>query len=319
MSAGDNALAAGAAFAALVDWGTSNFRLWLVDRSGKVLAERQSGEGMGTIANPAGFSDVLESHLAALAAPAGLPVAIAGMAGARTGWIEATYLNAPADLRALYQGAVRAPSDHRKAFILPGVCQRDPLPYDVMRGEETQLAGAVTAGKDTGLFCMPGTHSKWVLLKQGVIEQFATVMTGELFDLISKQSILRLSMAGAERSGADHPAFVAAAREAMEPGFAITARLFSIRAGGLLAGATASDASARLSGLLIGAEVAAMRHLVPSGSMVHIVGSESLAALYTQALAIAGLSADPLDGSALVRSGLFAAATELFANQETEA
>ncbi|SMC45092.1 2-keto-3-deoxygalactonate kinase [Rhizobium sp. RU36D] len=318
MSAGDNSPVTGAAFAALADWGTSNFRLWLVDRSGAVLAERQSGEGMGTIANPAGFSDVLEGHLQALAAPVGLPVAIAGMAGARTGWIEAPYLTAPADLRALYQGAVRAPSDHRKAFILPGVCQREPLPYDVMRGEETQLAGAVFAGKDSGLFCMPGTHSKWVLLNQGVIEQFATVMTGELFDLISKQSILRLSMAGAERSGAEHPAFVAAAKEAMEPGFSITARLFSIRASGLLSGATATDAAARLSGLLIGAEVAAMRHLVPTGGTVRIVASESLTGLYSAALAASGLSAEPLDGSALVRSGLFAAATALFANQNTD-
>ncbi len=319
MSAVETSINPGAAFAALVDWGTSNFRLWLVDRAGNVLAERQSGEGMGTIAEPALFSDVLESHLKALDAPQGLPVAIAGMAGARTGWIEAPYLTAPADLRALHQGAVRAPSAHRPAFILPGVCQRAPLPYDVMRGEETQLAGAVSAGKHSGLFCLPGTHSKWALLKDGSIEQFATIMTGELFDLISKQSILRLSISGAERAGADHPAFVTAAKEAMEPGFSITARLFSIRAGGLLAGASATDAAARLSGLLIGAEVAAMRHLVPSGSTVHIVGSESLTALYTEVLALAGLSAEPLDGSALVRSGLFAAAKELFANQETEA
>lgn len=314
MTAVTTATEKGAAFVALADWGTSNFRVWLVDRKGNILGERQSAEGMGTIPTPAGFSDVLESHLAALGAPAGLPVVVAGMAGARTGWIEAAYRTVPADLRALHQGAVKAPSEHRPVHILPGVSQGAPLPYDVMRGEETQLAGAVSSGTASALFCLPGTHSKWALLEGGTVTQFATIMTGELFDLISKQSILRLSISGAERSGPDHPAFVAAAKEAMEPGFSVTARLFSIRAGGLLAGATATDAAARLSGLLIGAEVAAMRHLVPAGGKVHIIGSEALTALYGKVLALAGLDTVPLDGSVLVRSGLFAAALALYAN-----
>ena len=82
-----------------VDWGTSSFRLWLIDRAGQVLTERRSGEGM-LAATKAGFPAVLRSHLAAVEAPDHLPVLVCGMAGARTGWVEAGYVDTPAPLAA---------------------------------------------------------------------------------------------------------------------------------------------------------------------------------------------------------------------------
>ncbi|MGY4482551.1 2-keto-3-deoxy-galactonokinase [Bradyrhizobium sp. LM3.2] len=143
-----------------VDWGTSSFRLWLIDRAGKVLTERRSDEGMLAAAK-AGFPAVLQSHLAAVEAPDHLPVLVCGMAGARTGWVEAGYVDTPAPLSAVLKQAARVPGETRDIRILPGIAQRDTKAPDVMRGEETQLLGALgldTAGE--ALVCMPGTHSK---------------------------------------------------------------------------------------------------------------------------------------------------------------
>ena len=145
-----------------VDWGTSSFRLWLIDRAGEVLAERRSDEGMLAAAK-AGFPAVLQSHLVAIEAPDHLPVLVCGMAGARQGWVEAGYVDTPARLSAILKQAARVSGEARDIRILPGIAQRDAKAPDVMRGEETQLLGALgldAAGE--ALVCMPGTHSKWV-------------------------------------------------------------------------------------------------------------------------------------------------------------
>ena len=75
--------------------------------------------------------------------------------------------------------------------IVPGLCcDHDGVP-DVMRGEETQVFGALELlGMDHGLFVLPGTHSKWVRVAGGRIESFATFMTGEFYALLRKHSIL---------------------------------------------------------------------------------------------------------------------------------
>lgn len=203
-----------------VDWGTSSFRLWLIDRTGVVLAERRSGEGMLAAAKT-GFAAVLQSHLAAVEAPAHLPVLVCGMAGAKTGWVEAGYVDTPAPLAAVLEQAAHVPGEARDIRILPGIAQRDTRAPDVMRGEETQLLGALgldAAGE--ALVCMPGTHSKWVRLKDDTIAHFSTFMTGELFSVVSRETILSLAVAGAE-DAEDVASFKAAVRAAYEaPSFA---------------------------------------------------------------------------------------------------
>lgn len=301
---------------ALVDWGTSNLRVWLVDAAANVLAERQSPEGMGTL-TPDRFAGVLERHLSALGADPDLPVVVAGMAGARAGWIEAPYVDTPAALADLHIRAVAAPSTDREVRILPGVCQRTSGAEDVMRGEETQLLGAVSTGLSDALFCLPGTHSKWVSLEGGRISGFSTVMTGELYHLLSRQSILRLSV-GEGRAVAGHAAFGRAVAEALDADFSLTARLFSVRAQSLLASADAESAASRLSGLLLGAEIAAMRPRLAADARVHLIGSGALTALYAAALGLAGVTAVSLDGGELVRLGLVSAARALFPSRFAE-
>ena len=295
-----------------VDWGTSSFRLWLIGNDGSVLAERRSGEGM-TTAVRSGFSDVLESHLAAIAAPAGLPVLVCGMAGAKQGWIEAGYLDTPAALADIPAAAVRIPGVAADIRILPGLAQRDAVAPDVMRGEETQLLGAAAElGAGDHLICMPGTHSKWVRLSGGKVTGFSTFMTGELFEAIARNTILSHAIADAGAITGDNDAFRAAVvRMVANPALA-TSQIFSVRAGSLIAGLSPADAKARLSGTLIGLEIAGALSLVAAGTPVSLVVSGGLGALYKDALAAAGNSPSIIDADAAVRNGLAVGARALW-------
>ncbi|MEW9616383.1 2-dehydro-3-deoxygalactonokinase [Shinella sp. S4-D37] len=295
-----------------VDWGTSSFRLWLIGTDGVVLAERRSGEGMTTAART-GFAEVLQSHLAAVSAPAGLPVLVCGMAGARQGWVEAGYLDTPAALADIPAAAVRVPGLPADIRILPGLAQRDAAAPDVMRGEETQLLGAAAElGDGDHLVCMPGTHSKWVRLSGGRVTGFSTFMTGELFEAIATHTILSHALADAGAIAGGNDAFRAAvARMVANPALA-TSQMFSVRAGSLIAGLSPVDAKARLSGTLIGLEIAGALSLVAEGTPVTLVVSGGLGALYEKALAAAGLSPVVVDADAAVRKGLAAGAKALW-------
>lgn len=294
-----------------VDWGTSSFRLWLVDHAGHVLAERRSGEGMLAAAK-AGFAGVLQSHLAAVEAPDHLPVLVCGMAGAKTGWVEAGYVDTPAPLAVILRQAVRVPEEARDIRILPGIAQRDVKRPDVMRGEETQLLGAL--GLDaTGeaLVCMPGTHSKWVRARGGTVAHFSTFMTGELFSVVSRETILSLAVANAA-DVEDVPSFKAAVKAAYEaPAFAANL-LFTARSRQLLFGGTPTAARETLSGTLIGAELAAgLSGSVPQAGIT-LIASGRLAALYRHAFDALSVTVQPVDADDAVRCGLSMAAAAIW-------
>src|ERR1700692_1657238 len=160
-------------FCIAVDWGTSALRVWLLRADGAVLGESRSGEGADGLGVGA-FEDCLNRHIAQLGAAAhGLPVVMCGMVGARNGWREAPYLSVPVKLAALPQHAMRVPETGLDVRILPGLVRRDAEAPDVMRGEETQLLGFVTAVPQfAGLVCLPGTHCKWVRVQAGAVEDF---------------------------------------------------------------------------------------------------------------------------------------------------
>jgi len=294
-----------------VDWGTSSFRLWLVDRSGQILVERRSGEGMLAAAKT-GFPAVLQSHLAAVEAPDHLPVLICGMAGAKTGWVEAGYVDTPAPLAAILKQAARVPGEARDIRILPGIAQRDAAAPDVMRGEETQLLGALglqAAGE--AMVCMPGTHSKWVRVKDGTVASFSTFMTGELFSVVSRETILSLAVANAE-DAEDVSSFSAAVKAAFEaPAFAANL-LFGARARQLLFGGTPAAARETLSGTLIGVELAAgLSGAVPE-SGITLVASGRLAALYRLAFDTLSVTVQQVEADEAVRRGLSMAAAAIW-------
>lgn len=299
---------------AAVDWGTTRLRIWLLDDSGSVLEERRSNEGL-SVASTQGYEQTLERHLGELRAPAQLPVMICGMAGSRQGWIEAPYVPCPARLDEVLRSAIAVPSARRSIRIVPGVAQRSEHSPDVMRGEETQIAGiAGQIAKGEHLVCMPGTHSKWLRTRNGVIESFSTWLTGELFELLSTGSILRHSIApGSTDVMADNPAFQKWFSDAFEAPEMLTGRLFRIRAAMLLNGTSAEESAAALSGLLIGCEIgAARRSMGDVDAAIQLIASGPLAQLYKSAFLYAGISVVVSDADEAVRAGLMQASGHHF-------
>jgi 2-dehydro-3-deoxygalactonokinase len=287
-----------------VDWGTSRLRVWAMDAQGAAMAHATSDQGMGVLAQGA-----FESALMALIAPwlgdARVPVIVCGMAGAREGWRQAAYRAVPCAPVAA-GGLTPVPTDDPRldVRIVPGLSQQTHA--DVMRGEETQIAGFLRADPGfEGVACLPGTHSKWVDVQSGKIVRFQTFMTGELFDLLADKSILRHMIAreqGADDAAGD-AAFDAAARWALVDGPAVAAQLFGLRAAGLLHGPDPVAARARLSGLLIGSELCAARAYW-MGRKVHLIGDGPVADRYARALTASGCSLARLDAEALTLGGL---------------
>ncbi|WP_375782849.1 2-dehydro-3-deoxygalactonokinase [Bradyrhizobium sp. Pha-3] len=296
-----------------VDWGTSSFRLWLMGGGGEVFGERRSDEGM-TAAAKTGFAPVLQSHLDALGAAANLPVVICGMAGARQGWVEAGYVDTPAHLSNILKGAVVVSGQPRDIRILPGIAQRDAAAPDVMRGEETQLLGAL--GLDApgeALVCMPGTHSKWVRLRGGTVEHFATFMTGESFSAIARNTILSHAVAGAEEA-VDADAFRSAVVEAFATPALSANLLFRVRSRQLLFGGSAQAARETISGTLIGAELAAGLAERERTTPVTLIASGRLQRLYRIALERLSIPLSVMDAEEAVRRGLAGAAAAIWNN-----
>jgi 2-dehydro-3-deoxygalactonokinase len=289
-----------------VDWGTSNLRAWGINSSGSVAFSRSSPEGMGRLTREQ-YPSILSGLLAEVHEP--VDVLICGMAGARQGWLEAPYLDAPANLRTLAQGAVRPemPGEQFAAAILPGVCQRDVGAEDVMRGEETQLLGlsALIPGF-SGLAIMPGTHSKWAMLEGTTLNRFSSAMTGELFELLRTHSVLRHSLNG-ELEGEDRDlGFDAGVAIGLERPERLGAMLFKVRAGALLTGRSPAWCAGFLSGLLIGAEIGGQRDWIGSAE-IPLIGSVGLCSLYQGALERLGAKARIVDATDATLAGLKAA------------
>ena len=287
-----------------VDWGTTHLRVWLMSAAGKVLERRDSDKGMSGLARDA-FEPTLHALLQDKLADTPLPVLVCGMAGSRQGWAEAPYVAVPcAPPRVADATHLSVPA--MEVFILPGVKQASPA--DVMRGEETQIAGFLSGEPDyDGVLCLPGTHNKWVHISAGEIVSFRTFMTGELFDLISTQSVLRHSV---NTDGWDQSAFDAALADTMSRPADLAAKLFSLRAEGLLENLSAEAARARLSALLIGAELAAAKPYW-LGQQVVILGEDTVARAYETALAAQGAAVRVVEAENATLAGLISAYNSL--------
>lgn len=238
------------------------------------------------------FGASLAGVLAAMQLPSDVPVIMSGMVGSASGWQEVNYLDASVPLEQLPQhlAAVTDPAWAGRSYIVPGYVYRNGASADVMRGEETQLLGAVALGHRDGWIVLPGTHSKWVLLRDGVIQSFATYMTGELFAMLSKGGTLSAMMDG---DTSDAEGFATGLNQAAlnEP---LSNSLFRVRAGVVSRSAAPQQAAATVSGLLIGAEFAAAARAA-EGQGITVIGSPALAARYDLAAKHFGLKCTVLD------------------------
>jgi len=279
-----------------VDWGTSNLRVMRIAEGGAVLDNRSDPRGAGGLA-PDQFHDVLQ-EVAGDWLIQGLPVLISGMAGARGRWREMAYLPCPAGVADLAT-AVASPDDAPHVCIVPGVAVfADGRLQDVVRGEETQVFGL--DAPDDAVVVGPGTHSKWIRTAGGRITGFRTFMTGELFAAIRKGTILGADM---RDPGVDDDAFAAGVERALRDP-AVTAALFSVRVEGLAGRLSPVSSADYLSGLLIGAEVAAQIDVNPRP--VILIGAEVLCRRYAAALALGGFHDVRIaDGAAATARGLW--------------
>jgi len=268
-----------------LDWGTSSLRAWLLGDAGAVLAEKSAPLGILKVPNgdfAAVFRDVCGDWLAH-----SRPAIASGMIGSRQGWVEAPYAPCPAGFEALARGLAWATTADARLAIVPGVSCVDASGVpDVMRGEETQVFGALDA--PDGTYVLPGTHSKWVTVAGGRIESFATHMTGELFAVLREHSILGRLMSVDAAHAPD--AFRRGWETSLAGDDALLHRLFGTRTLGLFDQLAPVAAPSYLSGLLIGDEVrAAVRGL--SESTVTVIGDPMLCDRYGEVLAGSGVTA----------------------------
>jgi 2-dehydro-3-deoxygalactonokinase len=266
-----------------IDWGTSNRRAYLVDRDGNCL--RRHADGQGLLAVNGDFASSLAALRHAMQVDDAVPVIMAGMVGAASGWQEVPYLGTDVALADLPRHLV-AVRGAARCWIVPGYAGDAP-DVDVMRGEETQLLGS---GVRDGWIVLPGTHSKWVYLRAGRVERLSTFMTGELFALLGAHGTLRTLMAG---EAADDDAFADGLRDAQRRA-PLTHSLFAVRARAVTGRMAAAQVRSYVSGLLIGTEfVAAGLH--DDAGTLHLIASDALAGRYALAAAHSGRRAVALD------------------------
>jgi len=277
-----------------IDWGTTNRRGYLIGADGTLQREMEDDQGILSV-QAGGFP----AAVAALRAQLGdKPMLLAGMVGSNRGWIEVPYVPTRAGAADLASALTHI--DDAGVAIVAGVSHVSGDDADVMRGEEVQIVGAVASGlvpRDC-MICHPGTHNKWVVVRDGRIDSFRTVMTGELFNLLKKHSILAdLLAAPVVPVGG----FGAGVRHGLECDD-VTAELFSVRARVLLGQAERGTASSYVSGLLIGNDIKVGLRL-GSDEEIFVMGRPELTRLYSAALRLAEREAREVDGEQAFLAG----------------
>ncbi len=270
-----------------IDWGSSGFRAYLLADDGDILDTRTAPRGIMAL-KPEDYPRVLREEIGDWLKRPGEMLLLSGMVGSRQGWREAPYGDCPAAIADLVPKLCPVETESGKAFIVPGLTCRtaDGLP-DVMRGEEVQIFGALENDGEDAVFCLPGTHSKHVIVRGGRIERFATSMTGEVFAHLRQHGLIA-AMLPREPGPFDEAAFrEGVARSGTAGG--LLHHLFGIRTQRLFDELAAEAAPDYFSGLLIGHELRSSHW--PGGS-VRIIGASDLAGRYRLAFRHLGIAAE---------------------------
>lgn len=276
-----------------IDWGTTNRRVHVMGTDGSLLATQVDDRGVLSLTR-----EQFPVEIAALRDRFGdLAIIAAGMVGSARGWVEVPYLACPVTLSDLASRLHWV--EPGRTAIVPGAAIADPARPEVMRGEEVQILGALQAGlvPPDALLCQPGTHCKWATLSGGALTGFCTAMTGELFALLRRHSLLSGLLDGPVEPGADFDAGLALAVKGAPLG-----RLFGERAATLLGLRQPAQVAARVSGLLIGGDVA--EQALAPGQPVHLLADGGLARLYAAAIAATGGVVHPVSSQAAFLAGI---------------
>lgn len=271
-----------------IDWGTSRRRAYLIDAQGQCL--RRFEDAHGALSARGHFAESLQALQQQLEVDALVPVVMSGMVGSAMGWQEVAYLDNSVALARLPETLVPvsgAPGCH----IVPGYCYRDHGRVDVMRGEETQVLGALLLGHGDGCYVLPGTHSKWVEVVNGAIASLTTFITGELFAALRTSGTLAPLMA---EGGDDNAALRAGANRAQDA-LALTHTLFEARARVVSGESQAGQTRSYVSGLLIGTEFAGSSPGAQNAATIRLIGSSELSGSYREVAQLLGYRTELID------------------------
>lgn len=271
----------------VVDWGSSNFRAYRFAADGTIESSHQADAGILTVRDGA-FEAVLEREIGGWLSK-DVRIVLSGMITSRNGWVETPYVPTPATLEALADNALSRQTRGGIALkFLPGVAVTGANP-DVMRGEEIQVFGAIEPA-ESATVVLPGTHSKWTRVQDGVITGFRTFLTGEVFALLKTHSIVGRLIPPGERAFDEDAFLEGVARARSDDSISLLNDVFMARAGALLGAFTAETIADRLSGMLIAHEIKAGLSLHAGGRLL-LVGEPALTARYAVALKAFGHAA----------------------------
>ena len=285
-----------------VDWGSSSLRAALIDGEGTVVDVRSTASGMLKVER-SGFDVVFEAEFGDWMDVAGTRCLMAGMVGSRQGWVEADYVPCPCGIddfvARLRTVGPEASKRRRDIAIVPGAsCVIDGVP-DVLRGEEVKVLGVLELlGTDSAAVVSPGTHSKWMTIEDGRLASFSTAMTGEVYALFRRHSILARSMPPESDDALDAVAFDEGVRRALRS-CSLLQTAFGVRTRSLFDELPATSLASYLSGLVIGEELRC-RPLDAVGT-VAVVGAPALTERYARALSLRGVAARVFDEGAVWR------------------
>ena len=283
-----------------IDWGSSNLRVWALNNNNAILDSILSNDGMLGLASNEFEPLLLEKISKWGVGDANIPILCCGMVGAKQGWVEAPYASIPYNLMQKADNVKVRCSDHRlNVRILGGLRQDNPA--DVMRGEETQIRGFLSIFSNfDGIICLPGTHTKWVHVSAGEVISFRTFMSGELFDLLSKYSVLKHSVKSDDWNDKE---FRSAVSESISNPQKIFSDFFKLRADHLLKQVEQAELKSKLSGYIIGVELAGAKPYW-LGQNVVILGNDYLSKIYKTALEGQGIFAQEIDATECTLNGL---------------
>lgn len=296
-----------------VDWGTSSLRIYRLDADGKILDVRHSPNGILSVSDEM-FSRALESEAGDWISAGEGPILMSGMIGSRQGWKEAAYVSCPAGISEIASALTEVTWNTNHAWIAPGLrCRHLSGVHDVMRGEEVQILGIVDdLGDGEHRVCLPGTHSKWVTVRDKNIVSFTTHMTGEVFAVLREHSILGRTMIPNSTMASDQfseTAFLSGVSRSSDRD-GLLHHLFGVRAQVLSDELGEDESASYLSGILIGHE---LRSSTTDSSEIHLLGSTELTKLYTLAASTMNMDSVVHDAEAVTR-GLYAVAQQLSGN-----
>jgi len=288
------------------DWGGTNLRAWVVDETGEVKDRRDFPFGISRL-RPGEAPERFRLDVRPALGAESLPAILCGMVGSNLGWRAVPYLDCPVNLAEVGRNLCLVQDGDAPVWIVPGL--RGPGPTaapDLIRGEETQVLGwlRTEAAQGRQAICHPGTHAKWVVLEDERLVRFVTFMTGELYAVLSRHSVLRSEAVADDEAAFDQG--LAAAGD----GGALAARIFSARTRvvAALSPAAPETTASYLSGLLIGAEIAAAPALagLNADEPIVLLGDPGLCRWYARALTRAGRASRTFDGDRAVLAGLIA-------------